>query len=39
MAQVTLALERAAARIATQQLVDLSFGIRSINFARLGKRN
>jgi hypothetical protein len=37
MAQVTLALERAAARIATQQLVDLSFGIKSINFARLGK--
>jgi len=37
MAQVTLALERAAARIATQQLVDLSFGIRSINFARLGR--
>jgi len=37
MAQVTLALERAAARIATQQLVDLSFGIQSINFARLGR--
>lgn len=34
MAQITLALERAAARIATQQLVDLSFGIKSINFAR-----
>ena len=32
MAQVTLALERAAAKIATQQLVDLSFGIQSISF-------
>ena len=37
MAQITLFLERAAARIATQQLVDLSFGIKSMNFARLGK--
>ena len=37
MAQVTLGLERASARIATQQLVDLSFGIKSMNFARLGK--
>lgn len=37
MAQITLALERASARIATQQLVDLSFGIKSMNFARLSK--
>ncbi len=34
MAQITLFLERASAKIATQQLVDLASGIKSINFAR-----
>lgn len=37
MAPITAALERAAARIATQSLVDIAFGIKKINFKKIGR--
>ena len=37
MAPITAGLERAAGRIAVQSLTDLAFGIKRINFKKLGK--
>jgi len=37
MAPITLALERAVGRIAVQSLTDLAFGIKKINFKKIGR--
>lgn len=37
MAPITAGLERAAGRIAVQSLTDLAFGIKSINFKKIGR--
>jgi len=37
MAPITLAMERATGRIAVQSLTDLAFGIKKINFKKIGR--